>query len=418
MTVLILLFLCFYLGLSIARPILALQVLILLLPSYLLRFTVSGIPFTVLEAMILLVTVVTTIRVLLHQQSLEPLRAFVLHHRGFMLLIAMFVVAGIIGVVAAGDTKAALGIFKAYLMEPLLLFGVWILCVRTSQDLRQLIYTAIAGGTVIALYGIVQWWNPALIPAPWNAEKLFRVTSFYEYPNAVGLIIGPLLILAIGMLVDGTSSVRTRIMLAISIVFMTLALMLSESQGAWAAVLVALFIGILYSRMRWMGIVMILVVGIALLIEPIRDRIVPILTFTDVSGEVRRVLWMGTFRLIQDHAIWGVGLSGFPAAYDFYREARHVELLQYPHNIVLNFWVEMGILGVISVIGLLIAATRSAISAIHQPEKIAALGMLIVVIVHGLVDVPFFKNDLAVLWWFVFFLAMCSIKTTKSSDDR
>ena len=35
------------------------------------------------------------------------------------------------------------------------------------------------------------------------------------------------------------------------------------------------------------------------------------------------------------------------------------------------------------------------------------IGAIIVIVVHGLVDVPYFKNDLAVMFWL--FLAMVSI---------
>jgi len=36
--------------------------------------------------------------------------------------------------------------------------------------------------------------------------------------------------------------------------------------------------------------------------------------------------------------------------------------------------------------------------------KLGLLGALVVIIVHGLVDVPYFKNDLSLLFWLIIFL--------------
>jgi len=39
---------------------------------------------------------------------------------------------------------------------------------------------------------------------------------------------------------------------------------------------------------------------------------------------------------------------------------------------------------------------------------------MVVVLIHGLVDVPYFKNDLAILFWIVYALGMELSKSTLS----
>src|SRR5690606_28340003 len=110
--------------------------------------------------------------------------------------------------------------------------------------------------------------------------------------------------------------------------------------------------------------------------------------------------------------------------YDQYRLIKHVELLQYPHNIILNFWVELGLLGLIAMLYLLIAVFRkSAVAwASAQPgfTKTALLGVmitLVIMVVHGIVDVPYFKNDLAVQFWVVVALAAsCSTRHERQNQ--
>ena len=44
-----------------------------------------------------------------------------------------------------------------------------------------------------------------------------------------------------------------------------------------------------------------------------------------------------------DRPIFGAGLANFPNVYPDYKLDRHVEFLLYPHNILLDFWVELGL---------------------------------------------------------------------------
>ena len=82
----------------------------------------------------------------------------------------------------------------------------------------------------------------------------------------------------------------------------------------------------------------------------------------------------------------------------------------HPHEILLDFWVETGIAGVI-VFGLLIWRYMAALRAACRRDEatrawtIALAASMIALIVHGLVDVPYFKNDLAMLFWLLLALA-------------
>ena len=78
----------------------------------------------------------------------------------------------------------------------------------------------------------------------------------------------------------------------------------------------------------------------------------------------------------------------------------------YPHNIILNFWSELGLLGLLAFVWLIGRALLIA-GRVYQglgmgAEKYILLGTvaaLTALVVHGMVDVPYFKNDLAVLFW-------------------
>lgn len=126
---------------------------------------------------------------------------------------------------------------------------------------------------------------------------------------------------------------------------------------------------------------------ISLLFPPLFQK----LTLQDYSGSVRLSQWSETIDMLQDHWLLGAGLSGYQTVFKPYHQATHLEIFQYPHNILLNIWVELGLLGLIAV-GLLSWHVLRA-------EPSIAIFALLQMIIHGLVDVPYFKNDLAFLTW-------------------
>ena len=81
---------------------------------------------------------------------------------------------------------------------------------------------------------------------------------------------------------------------------------------------------------------------------------------------------------------------------------------------MLNFWVETGVLGVIAMAWLLFIGFRwswhgwRAGQDLWRAISLGALLALVAVVVHGLVDVPYFKNDLSLEFWIVIAMIECA----------
>jgi O-antigen ligase len=115
-------------------------------------------------------------------------------------------------------------------------------------------------------------------------------------------------------------------------------------------------------------------------------------------------LWGVTMRMLAHRPIFGSGLSGFADAINPYRNG-YAEQQIYPHNILLNFWTETGILGVVAFGWLMVQTFMTTLGGwLHgshgwRPYQLGVLLFLLAVLAHGLVDVPFFKNDLSLQFW-------------------
>jgi len=384
-----------------------LLLLVALLPSYLLRTELFGVPTTLLELLLLTFVVVWLIK---HRPALSSL----LPTRTILIPLGLLLLSSTVSLFVAPDLMGAAGIWKAYFIEPIILFFIvrheLIRSSITAEDLfKALGLTAF----ILSLVAIVQWITGAGLPIPWDIER--RVTSVFDYPNALGLFLGPVVIIGAMHTRRLTKDVSTWFWPTVTILSL-IATTLAQSEAAIVAIVATLLLGgFVNKKTRRFTIAGTLIMGALVLLPPWRADVVGKLTLQDYSGQVRLSQWSETVDLLQDHWMLGTGLSGYPTALEPYHQATHYEIFQYPHNIVLNIWVELGLLGLIAVALLawqLLVRGRSI-----KPESLvgyAALFALIEIAIHGLVDVPYLKNDLAILTWLLIATLLYAPQTHRS----
>lgn len=399
-----------------------------LLPSYLLRFSISGIPFTVLEICILSLAAAVFIDIAFFRKHFPHFwipkewqkqygKYISVEKRIIFMLCAwllLFFGGAVLGLLVSPDTRAAAGVFKAYIFEPVLLAAALLYIVRTKEDIQLIVWALIGSATLIAGSAILQYATGFGIPDPWQQLPGRRATSVYGFPNAIGLYVTPIAAAAFAWLIHGK---QNKTWLGGALVMSILALLAARVDGGLIAFTAAAGVTLIFTRFRFwiLGIGFSGLIGL-LAFEPTRN----LLLFKGVSGDVRIALWKGTWNLLERLPVFGAGLAGFPIVYDIYRLPSHVELLQYPHNIFLNFWVEMGLTGLIWICITLLYMIGSSILLIRKKNTMGyvLLSAFIATVVYGLVDVPYFKNDLSALFWIWIALVIVSIREhffTKSS---
>ncbi len=366
---------------------LALTLILALLPTYLLRFELV-IPWTVLESFIL---IAFAFWLLGHNGLKLDLRTLDKYRAPLFFLLTMATFATI----WAPDQSNALGIWKAYFIEPALVFVMLRTVFVTRTDWTRAL-TALALTTlVIGVVAIFQKLSGLGLPIPWDIER--RATSVFEYPNAVGLFVAPI--------VAALCVLRPRLAL-IAVPLGLGTILLAKTEAAIVAIPVALLVTLLVARVptktKITALIGSVIIGVTLFwsVPSVREKVL----LQDYSGNVRRSQWRETIELIKDRPLEGAGLSGYPTVFSPYHDPTLYEVFQYPHNVILNFWVEMGIFGVITFLWISVIACKLVWARRNDTLVLAAFAALLTMTIHGLVDVPFFKNDLAVLT--VFFLAM------------
>jgi O-antigen ligase len=446
-----------------------LTLIALLLPTYLIRFHVFGVPTTVLEVLVLVTVaaaIITGLRSTKRRENTKNSQApFAVYRLPFpwLLSITLFLLAGTIAIFVAPNTRAALGLWKAYIIEPVLLFFIAIAFLRTDRDRRRVVIALVLGGLFVAVIGIWQKFFPdgvaGLWPIyhstsnmEWYEQATRRVTGVYSFPNAVGLFLAPIAVLLRGLLIhsvrrftDGRRKidrVQFGLFLALTAasILMVFAVYFARSHGALLGIVAGIIVlGVLSEHWRRLTLKLLALLAILfVLILPFQQLVLEEFGARDPSLAIRRKQYKETLRCLTRSPttfVFGGGLSGYKQLVAPCHKAKVIEIFQYPHNVILNFWSEMGLLGLLSFAAIVLLFFRQGVLFVFSARKsrtrdpdvfqpnpialpIALLGAMTALLIHGLVDVPYFKNDLAVLFWLLGALMLCSTETFQAEQRK
>ncbi|MEI6596788.1 MAG: O-antigen ligase family protein [bacterium] len=466
----------------------AIMFLIIGLPTYLIRFNIFGLPSTFLEVMILIVFLVWAIKNF-SRVKINFLANFKKENKKIkirypfdweivLLLLIAFTAVGL-----AGFSSSSFGIFKAYFFEPVMLFIVVLNVIKGEKGREKILWALAVSALAVSALAIYQKITGDFINNPlWAAADTRRVVSFFGYPNAVGLYLGPIILLMIGWFtsvvarspvleatkqflvklrvreIASFSSVARNDIVAVFFIGLVIAMSVlsiyfAKSKGALLGVAAGLVVfGLLVNKkIRWVTIIALILISLGVATyKPARDLAVENVTLTNLSGQIRKAGWIDTLKMLKDgRLLAGAGLANFQSTIapyhtpgiffkDFsdsdaqrklvfneaYRMAhwQPLEVYLYPHNIFLNFWSELGLAGMLLFIWIIgkffVMGTRNLKTQKNRYIVIGLIGAMVVVVVHGLVDVPYFKNDLAMMFWlFVAMMSLINLENKYGKDN-
>jgi hypothetical protein len=181
----------------------ALAVLVLALPTYLLRFSIGPFPSTVLEVTWGTIFLVWCFKYLKNDRTF--IKEVFQQHKLFFIFVLIFFLASILGVLVSDMVLLSLGQWRAYFLEPLLLFFI-LLGRRKEIVFEDVVWFLVLSTLSISVYSIFQkitGWGIAT--AEWTNPETRRVTAFFSSPNAVGLYLGPIVMLLFTLMINSLS---------------------------------------------------------------------------------------------------------------------------------------------------------------------------------------------------------------------
>ena len=300
---------------------------------------------------------------------------------------------------------------RVVVLEPALLY----LLLRTQPGDRhkplRWVDTLWLSGLCVAFYAL------AMYPLPQGvieAEGVRRARAFYGSPNNLALYIERLLPLGLAMALWGRTRCR-RWLYGLGSLAVVLALVLTYSRGTLLIglpIIVGTLLFLHSRKTRWL-LLFLTLVGLALLLPLMRtERFASLLDTSQGTTFLRLSLWQSSLEMVRDHPLLGLGLDNFLYYYGDYIKpgARVDRWLSHPHNTVLDFWLRLGLGGLVTLAALLTGCVLAARRALQTQgggdSKAALIGLLVGLVAclaHGMVDTAFFVTELA--YWLIFALA-------------
>lgn len=304
---------------------------------------------------------------------------------------------------------------RAYslLTEPVAVYALVLMTLRDRRRLWLALDVLLASAAVVAVAAFVEALRYTIAPPP-VVGGYHRVQSLFNHPNTLGLYISRTLPLfgALAIALPG-SLLRKRIYLGCSIL-LGIAALLGGSRAGWIALAAAaVLVAALARRFRWLipaagaG-----VAGLVLLVLSGQNRLSSLFSTGRGSADTRERLWKAAFEEIRKSPIWGTGLGDvrWMRRYIPERRLKGTELVD-AHNLFLDFWSKLGIVGVVAIVWLLVGFYMLAWRAYRGSDgstRALAIALMVAMaasLIHGMLDAFYFGLPFAILFWLFLGLA-------------
>ncbi len=401
-------------------------IIVFSMPLYLLRFSIFGIPTTVLEMMIYILFLIWIIsKIQKHYLSFPRRRKPIVTIKKNSILnvgIILLFFGVIISTALSSDLRASLGIFKGWFVDPFLFFVVFTSVIKKEKHIILVLKSWLASGIAVSLISIFYLLNNSLTFDG-------RLKAFFLSPNHLAMYLAPAFLIGLFFLLNNLSFLRRQKSIAainnslrivqtikkisniqhlIFIVIILIPLYFTYSYGAFLGI----FIGALYLVLKnkklkirnfyLVGFIFLILSGFIFITTNKFNQIIN--SDNRSSFHSRLMIWDASVEIIKDNPLLGIGPGTFQDAYLSYSKKFGEPYLEWavpqPHNIFLAFYLQTGIIGFLGFILILIwFFSRRRDEAVPRLYWQVINILMIYILVHGLIDTTYWKNDLSLMFW-------------------
>ncbi|TSC94882.1 MAG: Uncharacterized protein Athens071425_381 [Parcubacteria group bacterium Athens0714_25] len=383
----------------------SLYLVVFFAPVYLIRLSIANIPTNLLEIFIL-------ISFFLCIFSCKKIQIKKLYAIKKFLIIILFLLLGLITSSIFGKNPLTeLGIIKSWFLFPLLFSLLIFVKIDTFKKIEAILKYYYFSSLTLSLLGIIYI-------ASGKLTYDGRLSLFYLSPNHFSMLLAPAALIGFYFIF---STQKTALFQFFQFIIL-LNFYFTYSYSAWIAVIFSLFLFLLLTKRAFFSkpihILGIFIVSSVLLISQFQNpKIQNIFNSKNHSSlESRLIIWKVSKKIISENFIWGIGPGNFQETYlscQKYFPPYPEWAVPQPHNIFLAFWLQTGIIGLLSFLLLIFLWMKDLFfftikNDSTQFKKMSALLLVIMlyILLHGLLDTPYWKNDLSLYFWIFFILGL------------
>ncbi len=379
-------------------------VVVATLPFYLLPISFAGLAISATEASLLILALAVALRGI--RSGAQGWTRVTFEQPGPLdAPIALFLAAALLSLLVTEYLRLSLRELRTLVVEPLLFFFLARYVFGSVGGAARLVDVLLLAAVVVALIAVGQYF---LGGAATDVQGVRRVQGFYNSPNHLGLLLGR----AVPFLVaGGWLRAEHRLPRMAGALVCAAALVLTFSLGAWLGTLAALLAlaTILGGRRALaIGTLAAATVTIVALWTPTGRSALARLDPGYSTTVARLELWKASLAMLAEQPVLGLGMDNFLYRYPSYLSPGTVvePNLSHPHNLVLQFWLQLGVPGLVAVLWLLALFVRQTLPRttpgtprLERGLAAGALASMVDFVVHGLIDNSYFLVDMAFIFW-------------------
>ena len=349
-----------------------------------------------------------------------------------------------LGVAAFGVVQLLLGgltsLRPAQSVRQVAVYGVFMLTyfmaansVRSRQMAQKTVLALMLSCFAASMLGVYQNFAGVESTASWIDSEMFaeigaRVVGPFDNPNVFGEYLIMLLPLAISLILARRGA--QRLIGAAVTLAAGAALVYTWSRGAWLGAMASVGLLLVLYHAVLLRLVVPAIVALpfvaAALPSAILSRLTSIGNLADTSTAYRVSIWTASVNMLKDifRSGIGTGSAAFSAVYPAYALGGAAYAL-HAHNLYLQIFVELGVVGIAVFVLMLFFFFRSVFSCYRtlddraQATTILAMGLgVFALLVQGLTDNVWYNYRIVLLFWLLMGLVIGMGRDDGLSDAR
>ncbi len=347
----------------------------------------------------------------------------------FDLSILLFLAALIFGTLVSYNVSGSIKPALVYIV-----FVSTVFLIRRSVDSKKLLYiivnSIITVAFFVSVYGLYQKLT-GQAATTWQDSEMFenisgRIYATFGNPNVFGEYLLITIPITFAALVKTTNKNR-KLMYFMSLALQLVCMILTYSRGCWIGIMLSMGLMLFMNGKKLLS-VCILGIGLLPFIVPdaIIERLLSIGNTADSSTSYRVYIWQGTINMLKDFWVTGIGIGeqAFRSVYPIY--SLNTIIAPHSHNLYLHVICEMGIVGVIAFVGIIVNFFRNSASVSLKDKDLKPLMTALICgmlgyLVQGMFDNVWYNYRIYMFFFIIIALSAaagtCIKKEKKNAEN-
>jgi len=308
--------------------------------------------------------------------------------------------------------------FLVFHITDFILVFVLVNTIRTKEQLATVTEIILVGAALTGLYGVYQSIVgvpviPSQVDLTLNEGMPGRVFSAFDNSNNYAQVLVMLIPFFFATVLNA-KGVQKRIIFILAALPPLVALVASYSRSGWIGFAVVVFVMLFLIKPSLIPLIALLgVVIMPFLPITILRRLASITNMSDSSISFRFQIWQTMWPVIQDFWEAGIGLGTdavqkITRRYPLYTNGSTLPV--HCHNVYLQIWAEMGIVGLLSFLGVMLRTLKQGLRAVFSRDtdsyiknflKAGVAGLLGILAICLVEYVWFYPRVMLIFWLLV-----------------